>query len=57
MLLYKDMYLDVTKSWIEVDDGHSVEAPALDHPVHQLPLTGDGVELKDVIRVGTVNTT
>ena len=25
--------------------------PGLDHPVHQLPLSGEGVELQDFIRV------
>ena len=34
----------------------SVVSPALDHPGHLLPLTGEGVELQDVVRggVGTV---
>ena len=34
----------------------SVVTPGLDHPVHLLPLTGEGVELKDVVivDVGTV---
>ena len=31
-----------------LNDGDSVPLPALDHPVHLLPLTGEGVELKDV---------
>ena len=30
----------------------SVITPGLDHPVHLLPLTGEGVELKDVVIVG-----
>ena len=32
--------------------------PALDHPVHQLPLTNEGVELQDVIIIegGTLMT-
>ena len=29
-----------------------METPGLDHLVHQLPLTGEGVELQDVIVVG-----
>ena len=34
----------------------SVVTPGLDHPVHLLPLTGEGVELQDVVIVdaGTV---
>ena len=36
-----------------VHNRDSVVTPGLDHPVHQLPLT-EGVELQDVIRVGTV---
>ena len=28
----------------------SVPPPGVDHPVHLLPLTGEGVELQDVIR-------
>ena len=39
-----------------VHNRDSVVSPGLDHPVHLLPLTGEGVELKDVIRVGTVIT-
>ena len=34
----------------------SVVTPGLDHPVHLLPLTGEGVELKDVVRVGVGGT-
>ena len=41
-----------TKSRIEVDDGHSMMLSANDHPVHLLPLSSEGVELKDVIIVG-----
>ena len=33
-----------------------VVTPGLDHPVHQLPLSGEGVELQDLIIVGTVIT-
>jgi len=33
-----------------------VAIPGLDHPVHQLPLSGEGVELQDVIREGIVMT-
>ena len=33
-----------------------VEIPGLDHPVHQFPLSGEGVELQDVIRVRTEST-
>ena len=35
-----------------VDHRDCVGSPGLDHPVHQLPLSGEGVELQDVIRVG-----
>ena len=37
-------------------NGNSVVPPGLDHPVHLLPLTGEGVELQDVVIVdaGTV---
>ena len=39
-----------------VHNRDSVGLSGLDHPVHLLPLTGEGVELKDVVRVdvGTV---
>ena len=30
----------------------SVTRPGLDHPVHLLPLTGEGVELQDVVKAG-----
>ena len=43
-------------SMLMVDGGDRVVTPGLDHPVHQLPLSGEGVELQDVIRVGTVIT-
>ena len=33
-------------------DWHGVEPSSLDHPVHQLPLSGEGVELQDFIVVG-----
>ena len=39
------------------NDRDSVVIPGLDHPVHLLPLTGEGVELQDVVKVeGTVRT-
>ena len=37
-----------------VDHRDGVVIPGLDHPVHQLPLSGEGVELKDFIRGGAV---
>ena len=39
-----------------LNDRDSAVSPGLDHPVHQLPLTGEGVELQDVVIVvgGTV---
>ena len=41
-----------TKFCVKVDHRHSVVFPGLDHPVHQLPLSGKGVKLQDVIIVG-----
>ena len=41
-----------TKFCFEVDHRDSVVNPGLDHPVHQLPLSGEGVELQDIINVG-----
>ena len=40
----------------ELYNRDSVATSGLNHPVHLLPLTGEGVELKDVVRVdvGTV---
>ena len=46
LLWYLDVYRYDTKSWIEVDDWHSVVVPSMDH---LLPLTGEGVELQDVV--------
>ena len=43
-------------SMLMVDGGDRVVTPGLDHPVHQLPLSGEGVELQDVIIVGIVPT-
>ena len=37
---------------IEVDHGDSEARPALEHVGHQLPLSGEGVELQNVIRAG-----
>ena len=39
-----------TKSCVKVDHRDSVVFPGIDHPVHQLPLPGEGVELQDFIR-------
>ena len=39
-----------------LNDRDSVGIPGLDHPVHLLPLTGEGVELQDVVIVGIVPT-
>ena len=36
-----------------LDNGDCVVRSGLLHPVHQLPLFGEGVELQDFIRVGT----
>ena len=33
-----------------------IVSPGLDHPVHQIPLTGEGVELKDIIIEGGIIT-
>ena len=38
-------------------NGNSVVPPGLDHPVRLLPLTGEGLELQDVIRAGGTLTT
>ena len=38
---------------VEVDHGDSVAIPGLDHLGHLLPLSGEGVELQDLIVVGT----
>ena len=35
-----------------LNDRDSVVSPGLDHPVHLLPLTGEGVELQNVIIAG-----
>ena len=35
-----------------LDNGDCVGISGLLHPVHQLPLSGEGVELQDVIKVG-----
>ena len=40
-----------TKTWVKGDGGDRVARPGLDHPVHQLPLSGEGVELQDLIVV------
>ena len=41
-------------SHVVLNNRDSVVPPGRDHPVHLLPLTGEGVELQDVIRVDTV---
>ena len=41
-----------TKSWFKGRNWHGMPISVLDHPVHQLPLSGEGVELQDVIIVG-----
>ena len=38
------------------DHTDGVVHPGLDHPVHQLPLLGDRVELQDLIIEGIVRT-
>ena len=35
---------------------HSVVVPGVDHPVHQFPFFGEGVELQDFNKVGIVIT-
>ena len=37
---------------MEVDHGDCVASPGLDHIGHLLPLSGEGVELQDVIVEG-----
>ena len=34
-----------------VDHRDSVVTPDLEHPVHQLPLSGEGVKLQDIIKI------
>ena len=41
-----------TKFWFKLDHRHSVVPPGFDHPVHILPLPGEGVELQNVIVEG-----
>ena len=41
----------LTEIFIVGDDRDSVVVPGLDHPVHQLPLSTEGVELQDLIEV------
>ena len=41
-----------TERFKAVDDGDGGVGPGLDHPVHQLPLSGDGIKLQDLIVVG-----
>ena len=45
-----------TERFRAVDDGDGVVGPGLDHPVHQLPLFGEGIILQDLIVVGTTTT-
>ena len=45
------------EAYFWVDDWHSVAISGLDRPVHQLPLSSEGVELQDVIKVGGTVTT
>ena len=47
-----DSSVTVLSNHAVLNDRDSVDTPGLDHPVHLLPLTGEGVELKDVIIVG-----
>ena len=47
----------LAKFLLKVDHGDRVGTPGLDHVVHQLPLSGEGVELQDLIRVATAITT
>ena len=42
----------LAKFLMKVDHGDRVAIPGLDHPGHPLPLSGEGVELQDVIRLG-----
>ena len=37
-----------------VDHRDSVVGPGLEHPVHQLPLSGEGLILQDLIKICTV---
>ena len=51
-----DSSVTVLSKLAVLNDRDSVITPGLDHPVHLLPLTGEGVELQDVVIVdaGTV---
>ena len=40
----------LTKSCFELDNGDCVVLPGLPHLGHLLPLSGEGVELQDVLR-------
>ena len=54
-LLYLLVSVLIAKAF-NVHHRDGVEVSGLDHPVNQLPLSGEGVELQDFIRVGTVIT-
>ena len=44
-----DSSVTVLSKLAVLNDRDSVGIPGLDHPVHQLPLSGEGVELQDLI--------
>ena len=52
-----DFSVTVLSKLAVLNDRDSVISPGLDHPVHLLPLTGERVELQDVIRAGGTDTT
>ena len=41
----------LTERFNVVNNRDSVVAPGLEHPVHQLPLSGEGIKLQDLIVV------
>ena len=56
MTISADSSVTVLSHHAVLNNRDSMVIPGLDHPVHQLPLTGEGVELQDVVIVdaGTV---
>ena len=57
MTISADSSVTVLSHLAVVYNSDSVDTPGFDHPVHLLPLIGEGVELLDVVIAGTVITT
>ena len=47
----------LTERFNVVNNRDSVGAPGLEHPVHQLPLSGEWIKLQDLIVVETASIT